>query len=200
MKQSKGTVFFSKTSWHLFCPLRNSRKLVSKCAFPKYTHRERMQIQYRDKGWIYKGGVTTHCCLWKWCLQSRPSDVICLFLHVVSCLSPSPCAPLAPKQSHLLICKVIMPGCFLHISSSFQWCVQRSHLLNKQYVLLFYFTQCCETDWTEFSQFSKHTHKHTQRLGRERELLELLWQNASDSPSCWRQPCWDTFINIWTQH
>lgn len=137
-----------------------------------------MQIQYTDKGWIYKG---------EWQLIVVYENVVynqgqvmwfacfCM-LSAVSLQALVP--PLAPKQSHLLICKVIVPGCFLHISSSFQRCVQRSHLLNKHYVLLFYFTQCCETDWTEFSQFSKHarTHTHT-HTSAWATLAECLWQS-----------------------
>lgn len=54
--KAKELPFFQKQSDIFFSPLRNSRKLVSKYAFSKHTQREIMQIQYRDKGWIYKRG------------------------------------------------------------------------------------------------------------------------------------------------
>lgn len=154
-----------------------------------------MQIQYTDKGWIYKGEwqlivvyenvvynqgqvmwFACFCMLSAVSLQAlvppwHPSKAICWFAkwacQDVSCTS-------APVFSG--VCKEVT--CLTNIM-----CYS------------FIFTQCCETDWTEFSQFSKHARTHTHT-----PLLELLWQNASDSPSCWRQPCWDTSINIWTSN
>lgn len=73
-------------------------------------------------------------------IRNKQPELLAFFPHVVICLSPSPCAPLAPKQSHTLICKVIVPLCYC-ASALFPSGLQWSHQL-KWNMRLFYCRRC----------------------------------------------------------
>lgn len=45
-------------------------------------------------------------------IKNKQSELLAFFPHIVICLSLRPHALLAPKQSHMLISKVIMPLCY----------------------------------------------------------------------------------------
>lgn len=175
MKQGKGTVFFQKQPDIFFPPLKIQGSWFPSMLFKIHTERDNANSVHRQ-GLDLQRGVTTHCCIWKCCLQSRPSDVICLFLHVVSCLSPSPCAPLAPKQSHLLICKVIVPGCFLHISSSFQRCVCKEVTCLTNITCYSFILHSVVRQIGLNSANSLNTHAHT-LTSAWATLAECLWQS-----------------------